>query len=54
MNVSTKAKARATYAAKEGLNKAFTIGFCDGAVMGIPVVSIELPGGSIISGYRRP
>ena len=48
MNISTKANTRAANAAKEGLNKAFPIGFRGGAVMGMAVVGVGLLGISIV------
>lgn len=48
MNVATKANVRAANAAKEGLNKAFPIGFRGGAVMGLAVVGAGLLGISIV------
>jgi K(+)-stimulated pyrophosphate-energized sodium pump len=48
MNVATKANVRAANAAKQGLNKAFPIGFRGGAVMGLAVVGIGLLGISTV------
>ena len=48
MIVATKANARAAYAARGGLNKAFPIGFRGGAVMGLAVVGFSLLGISIV------
>jgi len=48
MDVATRANAKAANAAKEGLNKAFTIGFRGGAVMGLSVVGFSLLGVSIV------
>jgi len=48
MNVATKANTKAANAAKEGLNKAFPIGFRGGAVMGLSVVGLGLLGISIV------
>jgi len=48
MNVATTANAKAANAAKEGLNKAFPIGFRGGAVMGLSVVGFSLLGISIV------
>jgi len=50
MNVATKANTKAANAAKEGLNKAFPIGFRGGAVMGLSVVGVGLLGISIVYG----
>lgn len=50
MNVATRANAKAANAAKEGLNKAFPIGFRGGAVMGLSVVGFSLLGISIVYG----
>lgn len=50
MNVATRANAKAANAAKEGLNKAFPIGFRGGAVMGLSVVGFSLLGVSIVYG----
>jgi K(+)-stimulated pyrophosphate-energized sodium pump len=48
MNVATKANTKTANAAKEGLNKAFPIGFRGGAVMGLSVVGVGLLGISIV------
>ncbi len=48
MDVATRANAKAANAAKEGLNKAFPIGFRGGAVMGLSVVGFSLLGVSIV------
>ncbi len=48
MNVATKANAKAAYAARDGLNKAFPIGFRGGAVMGLSVVGVGLLGVSVV------
>ena len=48
LNIATKANAKAANAAKEGLNKAFPIGFRGGAVMGLSVVGLGLLGISIV------
>jgi K(+)-stimulated pyrophosphate-energized sodium pump len=48
MDVATKANAKAAYAARGGLNKAFPIGFRGGAVMGLAVVGFSLLGISIV------
>jgi K(+)-stimulated pyrophosphate-energized sodium pump len=48
MDIATKANARAAYAARGGLNKAFPIGFRGGAVMGLAVVGFSLLGISIV------
>ena len=48
MDIATKANAKAAYAAKGGLNKAFPIGFRGGAVMGLAVVGFSLLGISIV------
>jgi K(+)-stimulated pyrophosphate-energized sodium pump len=53
MNVATKANVRAAYAAKEGLNKAFPIGFRGGAVMGLAVVGVGLLGVSTVYAITR-
>ncbi|MEM3626927.1 MAG: sodium-translocating pyrophosphatase [Candidatus Bathyarchaeia archaeon] len=50
LNVATKANVKAANASKEGLNKAFPIGFRGGAVMGLAVVGLGLLGISIIYG----
>jgi K(+)-stimulated pyrophosphate-energized sodium pump len=48
MNVATRANAKVANAAKEGLNKAFLVGFRGGAVMGLAVVGVGLLGVSIV------
>ncbi len=48
MDIATKANAKAAYAARGGLNKAFPIGFRGGAVMGLAVVGFALLGISIV------
>jgi K(+)-stimulated pyrophosphate-energized sodium pump len=48
MDIATKANAKAAFAAKKGLNKAFPIGFRGGAVMGLAVVGFSLLGISIV------
>ena len=48
MDIATKANAKAAYAARGGLNKAFPIGFRGGAVMGMSVVGISLLGISAV------
>ena len=48
MDVATRANAKAANGAKEGLNKAFPIGFRGGAVMGLAVVGFSLLGLSIV------
>jgi len=48
LNVATKANAKVAQAAKEGLNKAFPVGFRGGAVMGLSVVGVGLLGISIV------
>ena len=48
MNVAAKANTKTANAAKEGLNKAFPIGFRGGAVMGLAVVGAGLLGISIV------
>jgi K(+)-stimulated pyrophosphate-energized sodium pump len=53
MNVATKANVRAANAAKEGLNKAFPIGFRGGAVMGLAVVGVGLLGVSTVYAITR-
>jgi len=50
MDVATRANAKAANGAKEGLNKAFPIGFRGGAVMGLAVVGFSLLGLSIVYG----
>jgi len=53
MDIATKANSRAAYAARDGLNKAFPIGFRGGAVMGLSVVGISLLGISIVYALTR-
>jgi K(+)-stimulated pyrophosphate-energized sodium pump len=53
MDVATRANAKAAQAAKEGLNKAFPVGFRGGAVMGLSVVGFSLLGLSIVYGITR-
>ena len=48
MDVATRANAKTANAAKEGLDKAFPIGFRGGAVMGLSVVGFSLLGVSIV------
>jgi len=48
MNVATRSNAKAANAAKEGINKAFPIGFRGGAVMGLSVVGFSLLGVSVV------
>jgi len=48
MDIATKANAKAAYAARSGLNKAFPVGFRGGAVMGLAVVGFSLLGISIV------
>lgn len=48
MDVALKANVRTANAAKRGLNKAFSVGFYGGAVMGLAVVGVALIGISII------
>ena len=48
MDIATKANAKAAYAARGGLNKAFPIGFRGGAVMGLAVVGFSLLGISAV------
>jgi K(+)-stimulated pyrophosphate-energized sodium pump len=48
MDVATRANAKTANAAREGLNKAFPIGFRGGAVMGLSVVGFSLLGISIV------
>ena len=48
LTVATKANAKAANAARNGLNKAFPIGFRSGAVMGFAVVGAGLLGISIV------
>jgi K(+)-stimulated pyrophosphate-energized sodium pump len=53
MDIATKANARAAYAARGGLNKAFPIGFRGGAVMGLAVVGFSLLGISVVYAVTR-
>ena len=53
MDVATRANAKAAQAAKEGLNKAFPVGFRGGAVMGLAVVGFSLLGLSIVYGITH-
>ncbi|MEM2081617.1 MAG: sodium-translocating pyrophosphatase [Candidatus Bathyarchaeia archaeon] len=48
MEVATRANAKAAYAARNGLNKAFPVGFRGGAVMGLAVVGFSLLGISLV------
>ena len=48
LNIATKANTKAANAAREGLNKAFPIGFRGGAVMGLAVVGAGLLGISVV------
>jgi K(+)-stimulated pyrophosphate-energized sodium pump len=48
MDIALKANVRTANAAKRGLNKAFSVGFYGGAVMGLAVVGLALLGISII------
>ncbi len=48
MDVATRANAKAANAARNGLNKAFPVGFRGGAVMGLSVVGFSLLGVSIV------
>ncbi|MFH1473860.1 MAG: sodium-translocating pyrophosphatase [Candidatus Aenigmatarchaeota archaeon] len=48
MDIALKANVRTANAAKRGLNKAFSVGFCGGAVMGLAVVGLALMGISAI------
>jgi K(+)-stimulated pyrophosphate-energized sodium pump len=48
LNIATKANAKVANGAKQGMNKAFPIGFRGGAVMGFSVVGIGLLGISIV------
>jgi K(+)-stimulated pyrophosphate-energized sodium pump len=48
LTIATKANAKVANGAKQGLNKAFPIGFRGGAVMGMSVVGIGLLGISIV------
>ncbi len=53
LNVATKANAKVAQAAKDGLNKAFPVGFRGGAVMGFSVVGVGLAGISIVYAITR-
>jgi K(+)-stimulated pyrophosphate-energized sodium pump len=53
MDIATKANAKAAYAARGGLNKAFPIGFRGGAVMGLAVVGFSLLGISAVYFFTR-
>ena len=53
MDVATRANAKAANAAREGLNKAFPVGFRGGAVMGLSVVGFSLLGISIVYAITR-
>jgi K(+)-stimulated pyrophosphate-energized sodium pump len=48
LTIATKANAKVANGAQQGLNKAFTVGFRGGAVMGFAVVGIGLLGVSIV------
>jgi K(+)-stimulated pyrophosphate-energized sodium pump len=48
LTVATKANAKVAQGAKEGLNRAFPIGFRGGAVMGLAVVGVGLLGISVV------
>ena len=48
MYVSTRANARVAWAAREGLKKAFPVGFYAGGVMGLAVVGVALIGMTVI------
>jgi len=48
LSVATKANAKVAQGAKEGLNRAFPIGFRGGAVMGLAVVGVGLLGISVV------
>jgi len=48
LGIATKANTKAANAAREGLNKAFPIGFRGGAVMGLAVVGAGLLGISVV------
>jgi K(+)-stimulated pyrophosphate-energized sodium pump len=48
LSIATKANAKAANAARNGLNRAFPIGFRGGAVMGFAVVGLGLLGVSIV------
>jgi len=53
MDVATRANAKTANAAREGLNKAFPIGFRGGAVMGLSVVGFSLLGISVVYAITR-
>lgn len=53
LSIATKANTKAANAAKEGLNKAFQIGFRGGAVMGLAVVGAGLIGISVVYSITR-
>jgi K(+)-stimulated pyrophosphate-energized sodium pump len=53
LNIATKANAKVAQGAKEGLNRAFPIGFRGGAVMGLSVVGVGLLGISIVYYFTR-
>ncbi len=53
MDIATKANAKAAFAARGGINKAFPIGFRGGAVMGLAVVGFSLLGISIVYAITR-
>src|SRR4030065_1494391 len=53
MDIATQANAKAAYAARGGLNKAFPIGFRGGAVMGLAVVGFSLLGISVVYAITR-
>jgi K(+)-stimulated pyrophosphate-energized sodium pump len=48
LTVATKANAKVAQGAKEGLNRAFPVGFRGGAVMGLSVVGVGLLGVSVV------
>jgi K(+)-stimulated pyrophosphate-energized sodium pump len=48
LTVATKANAKVAQGAKEGLNRAFPVGFRGGAVMGLSVVGVGLLGISVV------
>lgn len=48
MSIATKANAKVAWAARDGVKKAFPIGFFSGAVMGLSVVGMALIGMTII------
>jgi K(+)-stimulated pyrophosphate-energized sodium pump len=48
LSIATKANAKVAQGAKEGLNRAFPIGFRGGAVMGLSVVGVGLFGISVV------